>query len=54
MTIGAFDSDGKPFVSLNPSNLMRKWGVSNYFFWGGLEFLLPRHVSRGDVSRENV
>jgi hypothetical protein len=41
MTIGTFDSDGKPFVSLYPFNLTRKWGVSNYFFLGGVGVVAP-------------
>jgi hypothetical protein len=28
---------------------VRKWGVSSYFFWGDLELLLPRYVSKVDA-----
>ena len=28
-----------------------EWGVSNYFFWRELELVLPRNISRADVSR---
>jgi hypothetical protein len=40
-----------PFgVPLDP---IRKWGVSNYFFFGVmLEVLLLRHISRVDILRE--
>jgi hypothetical protein len=54
MTIGTFDSDGKPFVSLYPFNLTRKWGVSNYFFLGGGWSCCSQDTSREEMSQEKM